>query len=191
MLAPNRESWDESEDMEGDQKMIGAFKDAVFGATAHAPRFKVGAGECLILDNYRALHIREPYLDLERRGWRREVYVESKCAGKHVRTEDSVQNELLSTVETNLALAAAAEALDLSAFDMVYNAIQLVFVSQMELAPDLSHPQTRQLRQPTHAGPGIGLSSPHLNRRLRLTVAHKSPQHNSGTVALEPRHLMH
>ena len=106
----SRADWDDNEDMEADQRMIDAFKDAVFGATAHAPRFRVGAGEALIFDNYRALHIREPYLDLDRRGWRREVYVDGKCAGQHERTETSVRNELLPTVVNNLELVAAAAA---------------------------------------------------------------------------------
>jgi hypothetical protein len=33
--------------------MISAYKDAMFGATAHAPRFKVQRGEALIVDNHR------------------------------------------------------------------------------------------------------------------------------------------
>lgn len=106
----SRNGWDDAEDFEADQRMIDAFKDAVFSATAHAPRFRVGAGEALILDNYRALHIREPYLDLNRRGWRREVYVEGKCAADHERTATSVQNVLLPTVATNLELSATAAA---------------------------------------------------------------------------------
>lgn len=105
-----REGWDATEDFEADRRMIDAFKDAVFGATAHAPRFRVGAGESLILDNYRALHLREPYLDLDRRGWRREVYVKGRCAGEHKRTNTSVQNVLLPTVATNLELAATTPA---------------------------------------------------------------------------------
>eukprot|EP01051_Picozoa_sp_SAG22_P015028 SAG22_NODE_1911_length_3328_cov_2.473521_2_plen_103_part_00 len=83
-------------------------------AIAHAPRFKVRAGECLILDNYRALHVREPYLDLNHRGWRRELYVEGKCASYHELTADSVRNELLPTVLANLGLAAATTATELA-----------------------------------------------------------------------------
>jgi hypothetical protein len=81
------------------RSMIDTFKDAVFGA-----------GEALILDNYHALHIREPCLDLDRRGWRREAYVAGKkCAGHHERTETSVQNILMPTVASNLETISVAE----------------------------------------------------------------------------------
>eukprot|EP01043_Picozoa_sp_COSAG02_P044883 COSAG02_NODE_4050_length_5849_cov_4.000522_7_plen_91_part_00 len=33
--------WDVSENLDGDAEMIATFKDAVFAASAHAPRFKV------------------------------------------------------------------------------------------------------------------------------------------------------
>jgi len=46
--------WDTSHNPADDHEMICTFKDVVFAASAHAPRFKVMAGEALIVDNYRA-----------------------------------------------------------------------------------------------------------------------------------------
>ena len=74
--------------------------NATQGHTVHLP----ASEQCY------ALHIREPYLDLDRRGWRREVYVQGKCAGEHKRTNTSVQNVLLPTVAMNLELAATTPA---------------------------------------------------------------------------------
>ena len=45
-----RAGWDEEEAEERDQWLIDAWKDAVFAATAHAPRFKVLPGEALLVD---------------------------------------------------------------------------------------------------------------------------------------------
>ena len=74
-------SWDDSEDQERDAQMIADFKDTVFAASAHAPRFKVMAGEALIVDNYRALHIREAYSDVDRFSWRVWMWVDGACHG--------------------------------------------------------------------------------------------------------------
>eukprot|EP01052_Picozoa_sp_SAG31_P019863 SAG31_NODE_1467_length_8227_cov_7.040108_3_plen_181_part_00 len=63
------ELWDASDSPRRDTQMLAAFKDAAFAASAHAPRFKVQAGEALIIDNYRALHIREAYRDMDRFSW--------------------------------------------------------------------------------------------------------------------------
>jgi hypothetical protein len=74
-------SWDESENLQRDAQMIADFKDTVFAASAHAPRFKVMAGEALIVDNYRALHIREAYSDVDRFSWRVWMWVDGACHG--------------------------------------------------------------------------------------------------------------
>ena len=66
----SRQKWDEADAIERDQSMINTFKDAIFAATAHAPRFKILPGEALLIDNYTALHVREGYADMGRRGWR-------------------------------------------------------------------------------------------------------------------------
>ena len=76
-----RAAWDESDDFERDQSMIDAFKDAMFAATQQAPRFKMMRGEALIVDNYQTLHVREPYVDLQRRSWRVWCWVDGKCYG--------------------------------------------------------------------------------------------------------------
>ena len=76
-----RAGWDESESAAQDQAMIHAYKDAVFAATAHAPRFKVQPGEALLVDNYRAMHVREGYTDMDRRSWRVWMWEEGACFG--------------------------------------------------------------------------------------------------------------
>jgi hypothetical protein len=76
-----RAKWDETDDLERDQEMIDTFKDAVFAATAHAPRFKILPGEALLVDNYTALHVREGYADMGRRAWRVWMWAEGKCFG--------------------------------------------------------------------------------------------------------------
>jgi len=65
----------------GDQWLIDTWKDAVFAATAHAPRFKVLPGEALLVDNYTCLHVREGYEDMGRRSWRVWMWVEGACYG--------------------------------------------------------------------------------------------------------------
>ena len=57
------------------------YKDAVFSATAHAPRFKVQPGEAIIVDNYNLWHIREGFTSLERKSWRVWMWKEGDCYG--------------------------------------------------------------------------------------------------------------
>ena len=77
----NASGWDETHSPEEDAAMISTWKDTVFAASAHAPRFRVEAGEALIVDNYRALHIREAYRDMDRFSWRVWMWVEGQCHG--------------------------------------------------------------------------------------------------------------
>ncbi len=77
-----RAKWDEEDAPERDQQMIDTWKDAVFSATAHAPRFKVLPGEALIIDNYRGLHVREGYSDMRRSSWRVWMWAEGDCFGE-------------------------------------------------------------------------------------------------------------
>jgi len=53
-----------------DQAMIDAWEQAVDAAGDGAPRFKLMPGEALIIDNYRVLHARAGYRDLNRMMWR-------------------------------------------------------------------------------------------------------------------------
>lgn len=76
-----RAAWDEADDPSRDQEMIDAYKDAMFAATQHAPRFKMLPGEALLVDNYETLHVREPYVDLQRRSWRVWCWAEGACYG--------------------------------------------------------------------------------------------------------------
>ena len=78
-----RQLWDEEDAPERDQKMIDTFKDAVFAATAHAPRFKILPGEALLIDNYTALHVREGYVDMNRRAWRVWMWAEGTPVKSH------------------------------------------------------------------------------------------------------------
>ena len=77
----NRAGWDEEEAYDRDQRMIDGYKDAVFSATAHAPRFKVQPGEAIIVDNYKLWHIREGFTSLERKSWRVWMWKEGDCYG--------------------------------------------------------------------------------------------------------------
>jgi hypothetical protein len=49
------------------REMIGRWRDAVHAANAAGPRFRLGAGDLLLLDNYRVSHGRDPYDDPSRR----------------------------------------------------------------------------------------------------------------------------
>lgn len=55
---------------EKDQAMIDTWVNAVDAAGNVVPRFKVESGQALIIDNYRMLHAREGYEDLNRMMWR-------------------------------------------------------------------------------------------------------------------------
>jgi gamma-butyrobetaine dioxygenase len=59
-----------SADPEEDQRLIDAWSACCAAASARARRFKLEAGEALIVDNYRVLHGREPYADVDRLMWR-------------------------------------------------------------------------------------------------------------------------
>jgi alpha-ketoglutarate-dependent taurine dioxygenase len=61
---------EDSAEPERDAAMIDAWKDAVAEAAARAPRFKLRAGDVAVVDNYRMMHGREGYADLDRQMWR-------------------------------------------------------------------------------------------------------------------------
>jgi alpha-ketoglutarate-dependent taurine dioxygenase len=50
--------------------LIDAWDQLCRAAAEHAPRFRLAPGEVVIIDNYRMLHGREPYQDLDRLMWR-------------------------------------------------------------------------------------------------------------------------
>lgn len=60
----------ESTTPDADQRMIEAWWSAVLEVAAQAPRFRLEQGDALVIDNYRVLHGREPYSDLNRQLWR-------------------------------------------------------------------------------------------------------------------------
>ena len=60
----------DSMDFEADAAMIAAWEAAIYEAATESPRFKLEPGEALIADNYRMMHGREPYDDLDRLLWR-------------------------------------------------------------------------------------------------------------------------
>ena len=69
-----------SQQQDRDQRMIDAWISAVDSAGEEAPRFKVEAGQALIIDNYRVLHSREGYTDLNRMMWRVWIWTDG-CLG--------------------------------------------------------------------------------------------------------------
>ena len=60
----------DSRDPERDALMIALWRDTIDQAYMEAPRFKLRAGQTLVVDNYRMLHGRDPYDDLQRMLWR-------------------------------------------------------------------------------------------------------------------------
>jgi hypothetical protein len=50
--------------------MVDAFADSVRAAQCSAPRFRLAAGEALLIDNLRVSHGREGFEDLNRLLWR-------------------------------------------------------------------------------------------------------------------------
>lgn len=60
----------QSEDFDLDRQMIKIWHDAIEQASLTAPTCKLASGEVLLLDNYRMLHGRMPYEDLNRMLWR-------------------------------------------------------------------------------------------------------------------------
>ena len=69
-----------SQQPERDQAMIEIWIRAVDAAGDEAPRFKVAPGQVLIVDNYRVLHAREGYADVNRMMWRVWVWTD-ECLG--------------------------------------------------------------------------------------------------------------
>jgi gamma-butyrobetaine dioxygenase len=57
-------------DADRDAWIVRSWWLACLAASADAPRFKLLAGDALVLDNYRMLHGREPYDDADRLMWR-------------------------------------------------------------------------------------------------------------------------
>jgi gamma-butyrobetaine dioxygenase len=66
----NQKPCEDSKDSERDARMIALWCDTINAAYEHAPRFKLRAGQTLIVDNYRLMHGRDPYEDLQRMLWR-------------------------------------------------------------------------------------------------------------------------
>jgi gamma-butyrobetaine dioxygenase len=60
----------DSTDPERDAQMIKIWLDTINAAFEHAPRFKLLPGQTLVVDNYRLLHGRDAYEDLQRMLWR-------------------------------------------------------------------------------------------------------------------------
>ena len=76
-LFPFQRPSDESTDTAADQQMIDAWREAIVSEAAAAPRFKLAPGEAAIIDNYRMMHGREAYSDLDRLMWRVWVWTTS------------------------------------------------------------------------------------------------------------------
>ena len=60
----------QSEDPERDREMISTWSQAIDKAAETAPRFKLAAGEAVLVDNYRMFHGRTGYADPDRMMWR-------------------------------------------------------------------------------------------------------------------------
>jgi alpha-ketoglutarate-dependent taurine dioxygenase len=71
----------DSEDPLRDDRMVAIWHDAVETAVASAPRFKLSPGCALVIDNYRVLHGRDAYSDLNRLMWRVWVWTRASKAG--------------------------------------------------------------------------------------------------------------
>jgi gamma-butyrobetaine dioxygenase len=67
-------------DPEADQAMIDVWDELCRRAGAVAPRFKLQPGETLVVDNYRVMHGRDPYEDVERLMWRVWIWTTSALA---------------------------------------------------------------------------------------------------------------
>jgi alpha-ketoglutarate-dependent taurine dioxygenase len=62
---------------EADAALIDAWDRLCRTASEAAPRFKLAPGEVAVIDNYRMLHGREPYTDIERLMWRVWVWTDA------------------------------------------------------------------------------------------------------------------
>ena len=69
-----------SVDPEKDQLMIELWHDSIDEASTLAPKFKLLPGQVVIVDNYRLMHGRRPYEDLNRMLWRVWVWSDD-CLG--------------------------------------------------------------------------------------------------------------
>ena len=69
-----------SQQPDQDQLMIDSWVRAVDAAGKSAPRFKLEPGDALVIDNYRVLHAREGYEDLNRMMWRVWIWTD-ECLG--------------------------------------------------------------------------------------------------------------
>lgn len=67
----------ESADPDADTALLGEWDRMCREAGASALRFRLQAGEAAIIDNYRMLHGREPYKDVERLMWRVWVWTDA------------------------------------------------------------------------------------------------------------------
>jgi len=65
-----------SEDPEKDQQMIDLWRHSIDTASSLAPQFKLLPGQVVVVDNYRLMHGRRPYEDLNRMLWRVWVWTE-------------------------------------------------------------------------------------------------------------------
>ena len=74
---PHQRPSDDSVDPARDIVMITAWSDAIATAAASAPRFTLRAGDVAVVDNYRMMHGREAYADLDRLLWRVWVWTTS------------------------------------------------------------------------------------------------------------------
>lgn len=70
---------DDSIDPERDEEMMRKWRETIYEATDHIPRFKLYSGEAYIVDNYRLVHGREPYSDVDRSMWRVWIWTDD-CA---------------------------------------------------------------------------------------------------------------
>ena len=74
---PHQRPADGGADPALDTAMIEAWQAAIAVAGATAPRFMLRPGDVAVIDNYRMLHGREPYADLDRLLWRVWVWTTS------------------------------------------------------------------------------------------------------------------
>ena len=71
----------DSEHPDRDNEMVRLWRETAEAAVAQAPRFKLGPGQALVIDNYRMLHGRDAYTDLGRLMWRVWVWTSASKAG--------------------------------------------------------------------------------------------------------------
>ena len=82
---PGRTAWTRSlslqpapgdPDPERTRRLLDAWEDLLAGITHRLPRFHLGAGDALVVDNTRLIHGRDPYLDRDRLLWRLWVWTD-------------------------------------------------------------------------------------------------------------------